>query len=467
MISCGPQETIYVTAGNRVACSPDYGKTWQLTRSIPRGEIIRLDVREINPGNIEILVGWKNGWDGGVFLSLDNAKRWMDLETNLNYDEVSDPTRAWAKNFGWANSVVFDKFNPDVLYFTDWWGAWRSDDKGKKWNEKIIGAPNTCGSDIYITSTGEIYAATMDDGLLKSNDNGKTYQAIFPKKGFRSDINGDVWRVIANPKNPNEIILTSSPWGQDTNRVAISRDGGDSCIVIRDGLPKRRPRINTMWERGYPKAVALDPGHPYVVYLGIDGNDGGGLYVSEDSGWHWRYSKGQPGSKRIYNALAVDSTNSSRLFWGACGWGGGVYVSEDKGKSWKRVFRQMTQVFDLAVNSDGWIYIAGDSEGPAIFISKDHGKDWSLLKSFPEEGSAEALFVNPYNPEEMGFSVVNWSGHVGGKIYWSRDKGQNWKDITGDLPAGSGAAAMAYNPKDSHLYIIRYAGSVYKTKLIR
>jgi photosystem II stability/assembly factor-like uncharacterized protein len=222
-----------------------------------------------------------------------------------------------------------------------------------------------------------------------------------------------------------------------------------------------------MWERGYPKAVALDPGHPYVVYLGIDGNDGGGLYVSEDSGWHWRYSKGQPGSKRIYNALAVDSTNSSRLFWGACGWGGGVYVSEDKGKSWKRVFRQMTQVFDLAVNSDGWIYIAGDSEGPAIFISKDHGKDWSLLKSFPEEGSAEALFVNPYNPEEMGFSVVNWSGHVGGKIYWSRDKGQNWKDITGDLPAGSGAAAMAYNPKDSHLYIIRYAGSVYKTKLIR
>jgi len=456
------EKTIYATTDNKIAYSYNYGKIWQFTSPIPQGEITRLSVRKNLSGDIELLVGWRDGWQGGVFLSLDNGKSWVDIERNLRHDEANNPTRAWTKNFGWANSVTFDTFNSETLYFTDWWGVWRSDDKGRSWNEKIFGAPNTVGSDICITSNGEIYAATMDNGLLKSIDGGKTYEAIFPKEGFNRDINGHVWRVIVNPRNPKNLIATSSPWHEDINQVIISRDGGLSFAVVRDGLPTKRPRVNTMWEEGYPKAIAFDSQQPHIVYLGIDGDDGGGLYVSYDGGWHWKYSEGQPGSRRIYNALAVDPTNSNRLFWGAYGEKGGVYVSDDAGRRWKYAFKEMTKVFDLAVNADGWIYVAGYSNGPAIFISKDQGENWSLLKKFSGEGTAEALFIHPFDPGKMGISIVSWNGYADGKIYWSEDSGRNWSEITGDLPPGSGVAAMAYNPRDSHLYIIRYVGSVYK-----
>lgn len=465
MVSLKKNETIYVTAGKQAAYSSDYGETWYFTKPIPYGEIVRLSAQEDRMGNIKLLAGWRDGWEGGVFLSLDNGRTWRDIERNLKYDESQNPTRVWTKNFGRVNSVVFDTFDQNTIYFTDWWGAWRSNNNGRSWNEKIYGAPNTVGSDIHITSQGEIYVATMDNGLLRSTDGGKSYKPLFPKKGYRKDINGHVWRIITNPKNPKNVIATSSPWDENVNQVIISQDGGVNFITVRDGLPARRPRINTMWEKGYPKAITLDPKRPDIIYLGIDGDDGGGLFISHDGGWHWKHSKGQPGSRRIYNALAVDPTNFNRLFWGAYGKRGGVYVTEDNGESWECVFNRMTEIFDLAINLKGWIYAAGYLNGPAVFVSKDHGKSWALLKKFPGKGSAEALFIHPQDSRKICVSTVRWHRRVDGRIYWSENAGQHWSEITGDLPSGSGTAAIAYNPKDSYLYIIRYGDSVYKTKL--
>ena len=465
MVSVGQEETIWITAGRKIAYSIDYGKSWRYTKAIPKGEIVRLAVAKTGSGDIRLAAGWKEGWEGGVFLSLDNGKTWKDVERNLKHDKENNPTRAWTTGLGWANSINFDKFDSERFYFSDWWGVWRSDDNGNSWNEKIYGAANTVVSDIHITSEGEIYVATMDNGLLKSTDGGKRYVSLFPKKGYNKSINGHVWRVATHLQDKKNVIATSSPWNEDVNQVIISKDGGEKFIIARDGLPARRPRINTMWGKGYPRAIAVDSRNPWIVYLGIDGDDGGGLFVSHDAGWHWKYSDGQPRSKRIYNALVVDPTNSDRIFWGAYGKGGGVYVSEDGGKSWRYVCKKITKVFDLAINPEGWIYAVGSLDGAVIFISKDHGKNWTLLEKFPDQGSAEALFIHPDDPKQIFVGTVRWHGGGEGRIYWSKDGGESWKDITGDLPCRSGVGAMAYDSKSKYLYIGLYAGSVYKTKL--
>jgi len=462
-ISKDDPSLIYLAGAKFLSISKDAGNSWSFSTEIPKGIIYRIAVVKFRKKS-DIVVIWSKGWDGGIYSSNDSGKTWTERSKNRVFDYALDPTRNWVNGGEKFSSIKVNPFDSRILFATSIWGVFRSDDGGINWREKINGAANTVGSDISISPNGEIYVATMDNGLLKSVDGGKKYQAIFPKQGYREDINGHVWRVIVNPKDSKILIATSSPWNVDLNQVIISQDGGKSFIFVRNGLPSKRPKENTMWEEGYPRAIALDPNHPWIVYLGIDGDDGGGLFVSRDAGWHWQYSKGQPGSRRIYNALAVDPTNSDRIFWGAYGEKGGVYVSEDKGLSWKYVFSQMTKVFDLAINPDGWIYIAGDMDGPAVFISKNNGRNWSLLKKFPDGNTADALLIHPDNAKKIAVSAVKWFGNADGKIYESEDGGQSWSEITGDLPSGQGAAAMAFNFEDSCLYITRYAGSVYKTK---
>jgi len=454
---------IYLAGEKALFISKDGGKNWVLSSPIAKGRIFRVVVSNSEQGKT-IYVVWNKGWHGGIYVSIDGGKTWRGTSSDIKFDKELNPTRLWANGEDRFVSLKINPFDSQILFTTSAWGVFRSNDGGFHWQEKINGAPNSVGSDIHIASTGEIYVATMDNGLLKSTNGGKTYQALFPSRGYRKDTNGHVWRVTSNPQNPNILIGTSSPWGERINQVIISQDGGLNFKLVQSGLPDRRPKVNTMWEEGYPRAVAFDPQNPSTVYLGIDGDDGGGLFISRDSGWHWQPSKGQPHSRRIYNALAVDPKEHRRIFWGAYGEEGGLYISEDSGNSWKKVFSQMKKIFDLEVSPEGWIYLAGDFDGPAVFISKNAGGNWSLLKRFPGEGTAEALFIHPENPKKMAVSTVRWNGDAHGKIYSSFDGGETWCDITGDLPPGAGAAAMDYNVKDSSLYIIRYAASVYKTK---
>jgi hypothetical protein len=122
----------------------------------------------------------------------------------------------------------------------------------------------------------------------------------------------------------------------------------------------------------------------------------------------------------------------------------------------------MTWVFDLRIGKNGVIYIAGDNRGPCLYASYNGGNTWKLLKRFPGQGTAEGIFVDPDNPNRIGLSSVQWGGYSGGKIYWSENGGASWEDISGDLPAGTGAAAIAFSKGRKALYIARYAGSVYK-----
>lgn len=452
-----------IAAGRRsLAVSEDGGKTWRLTAEIPQGDSYRILVTR-RDGKTLLWTGWVKEWRGEVVLSQDDGKSWQAVTEKMRPDIAGDPTRLWAGVESRVNSLKSDPFDANILYRTDYWGVWRSDDGGRVWKEKIKGLANVCGSDIAVDETGAVWAATMDNGLLKSSDGGKSYEPSFPRRGYRSDVNGHVWRVI--PQAGGKIIATSSPWNEKINQVIISTDGGKTFTSVRDGLPERRPRKNTMWHEGFPRALAADPADPNTLYLGIDGDDNGGLYISRDGGWHWTRSAGQPGSTRVYNALAVDPKDPKRIYWGAYGKGGGVYMSEDGGNSWRLTLASMTRVFDLAVARNGDVYAAGEDSGATVFRSADRGRSWQTLKRFAGGGSAEALCLFGDDQRMVAVSQVDWNGRSGGRIWLSRDAGKSWADITGDLPAGAGAAAMVYNPKDASLYVNRYAGTVYKQAL--
>lgn len=461
IVGYGFTETIYITYGNKVAWTADKGSTWQYSSALPITASIayRLGVASDVNGNVKILVGWRNGWLGGALLSLDGGRNWTDIERNLNYDANSNPTRAWNQGMGWPLSVAIDPNNVNILYLTDFWGVWRSDDNGQSWYEKIKGAANTCGSDVKVMADGSVLVATMDNGLLKSTDNGASYKPTITS----SNVLGHMWKILTLG---TRIIATNTPWNLNHSQVVISEDGGTTFTVTSSGLPQTTPTLNTVWWQSFPRALAIDPKNPSKVYLGMDGDSGGGFFYSTNGGYTWTRSSGQPSSVRIYNGLAVDPIETNRIYWGATGTGGGVYKSEDYGLTWTRVFSTCNYIYDIAVGSDGKVYAAGDAGGPSLYVSSDKGTTWSLLKKFPSSyGFAEAITIDPKNPKRIAVTSEIAGGWTPNKIYLTEDGGTSWNDITGDLPNGEGAAAMAFSLDGNTIFMSRYTGTAYKVQL--
>lgn len=436
------------------------GTSWSRMESTHPDFVFRLEESQRSG---QVYIARNKGWNGEVFTSNDGLKSWQAIPSPARGDVRSDPTRAWAHPGGPTTALKTSPFDTNVIFRTDWWGVWRSLDGGKTWQEKIVGTPNTVGTDIVALDRQTVMAATMDNGLLESADGGVSFTALFPSDGYKDDENGHVWRVIS--PSPGRIVATSSPWNQQINQVLLSDDGGKTFEKIRAGLPAKRPVVNTLWDQGYPRVLVIDPHNDKRLYLGIDGDDGGGLFITEDGGRTWSRSAGQPPSRKIYSAFAVDREKAGYLYWGTVGDRGGIYRSTDDGRTWAPVFQASRAIFDMTTSANGTIYATGIGKGGAIFLSRDHGETWNTLVQFPDAETTKAIAVSPADPNILVTSTVSWASKAPQKFYASNDGGRTWIDITGNLPDGAGAAAFAFNPDGSLLYMSRYAGSIYKLKM--
>lgn len=456
--------TIYVTQESHIAISRDSGSDWSVTSNVPFGEVSRIDVSGGADGSLMILAGTSENWKGGIYSSIDGGKTWMDLKKKLIYDQVANPTRAWMKGISRPNGLAIDPFNTQVFYLTDSWGVWRSNDAGQSWVEKIKGAPNTTGVDISVTQEGSLLVGTMDQGMLASSDGGKSYQVVLPTQGGHEagQLSGHYWRVL--PTGDFTYIASSTPWYIKQNQIFAGDFKTQKYQRIVEGLPNHTPVKNTFWGQGYTRAFARDSLDKSTFYLGIDGDDGGGFFYSKDSGVSWTRAKSQPPFLKIYNGLDVDP-ETGRIYWAACGGRGGIYTADAPEDKWKERYFGPTCFFDLKASSNGKVYAMGAEKTPVLYVSKDHGEKWKLLYRFETGAAAEALVIDPENPDRLFIGLVTWGGNSGGKVLMSGNGGKDWQDITAGLPENCGPSAMAINPKDSMLYVMLYAGGVYKRSL--
>jgi len=449
-----------VAAGGKVWLGDRTGQRWTPTTGKHPGRIYRV---EQGPLASQIYAEWQDGWRGGLLVSRDAGASWESIGQVMHADIVADPTRSWAGPGSKSTSLKIDPHDPRTLVKTDWWGVWRSDDGGQTFTEKIVGAPNVVGADLAFSPDGSLWAATMDNGLLQSRDLGRTYQAIVPSTRYKDDLNGHVWRVLVVDKMT--IIATSSPWNVGINQVLVSDDGGTTFRQSMTGLPATRPNQNTLWGQGYPRGLAYDTAQRPAIYLAIDGDDGGGLYISRDRGETWSRSPGQPTSLRIYNGLAVDPADPNYLYWGAVGDDGGIYRSRDGGLTWHGVLQKSRAIFDIRVAVDHAVYASGEQRGPVLFVSHDHGDTWRLLKKFAATGAAKAIATHPHDARIVAVSTIGWSDEAPQTIHISLDEGTSWTDATGNLPPGSGAAALTFTPDGRYLFASRAAGGIYRLDL--
>lgn len=422
---------------NGIMKSDDGGKTWsRCSRGISSKQaILEVAVSPANPREISAI--GSESWSGAFYLSSDGGLSWKDSST-LAVDARGNPTLDGV-NTGHAHlsapkNLAINPLNPKEIFVGANWRSCLSTNGGLAWTERDRGADISCVTDIRFFK-GKTYVTAMDEGAFVSEDDGRTWRQLWPLR-HTPGLSGHNWRIAVNEVNgADRIVATVTPWYKTPTSVVRSDDGGRTFQATQAGLPDYTIRPNTMWGQGHPRALAVDPNYVRVLYLGIDGDPadgkcGGGIFKSQDGGATWAQLPHQPASRRMFYGLAVDPTDSRRIYWGACGSGGGVHRSEDGGASWINVFRNENYIWNVLATTSGVVYASGQQ----LWRSADHGATWQQVTHFAEKRSLVGIEVHPDDPRVLWVSAVTWSSRADGAVYRTNDGGVTWQDITGDLP---------------------------------
>ena len=308
-------------------------------------------------------------------------------------------------------------------------GVWKSDDYGRTWNAifdsqptQSIGAIAVAPSDpdiIYVASGEGLHRPDLSvgNGIYKSTDGGNTWKHL----GLADS--QQIPALVVDPRDPNRLFaaVLGRPYGASPERgIFRSLDGGASWqkVLYKD-------------EHTGGSDVTMDPSRPQVLYAALweetegpweDNNafagTGGGLFKSTDGGDTWKQlTNGLPANLVQIN-LALAPSQPSRIYASVAttekgnygsGAGLGLYRSDDAGESW---------------------YRATDDPRPAMRIG---GGDLAVLR------------VDPKNPDVVySASIVTFR---------STDGGKSWTGIRG-APGGDDYQNLWINPNDPDIILL-------------
>jgi len=467
----------------------------------------RMAVKVDAGNNTRFIIGYDAGaytHGGGIQKSTDSGVTWANALVTQNLNTADNPTGVWnlAEGEFTLSSIEYDPNSDDIAYFTTDWRMWRTDDNGVTWNEKVHQAGNQVLSDLRIAPDNSIYAASMDDGLMRSTDGGTTWAMLFPDDtSYNANKDGHVWKVVClgTPtqwaNSQGVVVATNYPWNgtnkhqiiRSTNQGGAQSNKGNWLVGTGIGIPNIDLTGNGVWGTGYARSISLDPNNTGIttghIWVGLDsysGNTNGGVFLSTDAGQTFtrKTANPQPGSAatsnnwKIYNGLAVNPTDSTNIVYATFG-GNGIFYSTDSGATWNSpAGGNQYYMYDVKFGIDGTCYACGDSAGPAIYRSTDKGAHWSAIwHGLPTSGPADAMECDPGNKDRMTVSITAYAGKAPCHVFFSENATAGtptWTDVTGNLPDGTGGATATFRNSEGtngYLYIGRYAGGIFKLNL--
>lgn len=385
--------------------------------------------------------GWtfRSGGDGptapsssGLFKSTDGGASWSELTEQSAKGLPAKPWGRVALGIAPSKSNVVYAFIEGVPPAN---ALYRSDDSGRTWtaldrSQNMIWRPFYFAKlDVDPKNENKIYKS--GGSLIASNDGGQSFSNI------AGGAHGDFHCVWINPNNTDYLITG------DDGGLWYSYDGGNRWWKA-DNLP-----ISQFYH------VSVDMDIPYHVYGGLQDNSSwvgdsaypGGITSSRwenmfggDGFWmfadpadpDYLYAESQGGEIGRVNRKTLEARNIKPL---------------PQYKEGKLRYNWNTPIH-LSPNEKGTIYIGAQF----LFRSRDHGQTWDrispdLTTNDPEKqkqeqsggvsidnSSAEmhttiyAIAESPRNEKLI------WVGTDDGNVQITRDGGQTWTNVAGNIP---------------------------------
>jgi ligand-binding sensor domain-containing protein len=346
--------------------------------------------------------------------------------------------------------LALDPGAPDIIIASTRLGFQRSEDGGETWEQPSLdpgGEVSRSDSVFYFLSDqlrlspgshGDIYVYGSyigyggRQGLLHSEDNGDTWLRI--GDALQDEFQGfqQIEKLVMPA--PGTLLVST-----DRGEVYRSADGGGSWQ--RTGAHISRPALTQL--------VTGKTAEGETWY----GANEHGLFRSEDRGdsWTrilltqaWTYTDPIAG-ERVYARYQLGRSSAWRLLH-----------SSDAGRNWANAGLENLEISALAVvpGSPGRAFAAGTHQdyGSNLYRTDDNGQSWDPIDIDPGGWSAQRIFINPHEPEQL-FADIGPPGKDDSRLtYRSDDGGHTWEPTSLEFER---PPVMAWSPSDPS---IAYAG---------
>ena len=339
----------------------------------------------------------------------------------------------------------------DTLYMVTYNDLYASTDDGKTWD--LVHSWPEVYTPIELILTEHAFYVAFGSGVLRSKDEGKTWQAItfeamnvgFPQKPnamvviqdtmfvgarnglYRFSADADNWKRVEFPGHVGEILSITTTEGKIYVAAKFSWDGQVDPAKVSQGLERgwwifRSTDLGDSWEDITPTNAWPVKGWPPGIQLVAAGETllamEEGMVRSTDSGDTWMPPLTSSISPSTSSGLPAVALNERIVY--VYSWDG-LHRSTDGGKSWNKVNipgeKEMAPIDNLIVSQGGGGRKNMSSTLYAIFglgygqwvkkIAKttDMGKSWKTIQM-------EIPMATPAREQQPSISQIVKSGSV-------------------------------------------------------
>ena len=418
-----PEDPLVLYAGTESAGvfrSDDAAASWSAAREgLPAAGVTQLLAHPARPGAVYAALGGSGVWE-----TTDSGLSWTPTGAGL-------PA-------GYRVTSLIAPGNADRLY-----AGLLGGDGGEQGMVCVRQAPGQAWDCHPVTSSGsdgsgsgvlslradagpptKLYAGTLADGVLQSNDLGRTWTT-------HSD---------GLPRLPG----AETRYEPVTALAAIPGDARGGLAAVVGGEYYTWDLGWRLASQNHPvlgEALLTTPSRPETIYSA--GGLNGYAYVSQDAGLHWERMLGPPNWGRV-SAIAAHPDQPDRLYVAASPWPkglGGVLVSDDSGESWALSSVGITAVSVTSLACDPWDadrVLLGTASGH-VLRSPDRGGRWDriYLRGSPVTDIA-------FDPQQSGRAYA-----LAGDLFVSDDGGQSFAKE----PAVRFGNGMAIDAANGDLYV--------------
>ncbi|MBA2920390.1 sialidase [Sphingomonas sp. MAH-20] len=426
------------------------------------GRIAAIAGRAEKDGKTTLYVGAASG---GVWKSEDGGTTFrpvFDKQPVASIGEIAlDPTNPQTVWVGTGESWTRNSVSIGG-------GVYKSTDGGETW--QLMGLPKTerivrilvhpkDGNTVYVCAPGPLWSDSMDRGLYKTTDGGRTWTQIIKPANLSTGCSS----VAMDPNDPEHLLAGTwdfrrtgwdfrsgghGPNAPSGSRMMESRDGGrtwtDLNAQTRSGLP------NQPWGR---VEIAWAPSDPKRVYAFVE-NVRSALYVSEDGGKTFQErdrSQGMVWRPFYFGRLVVDPKNQDRVFK----MGYHMIGSEDGGKSFTDSAQSSHADWHaLWIDPTNTRHMIGGDDG-GLWLTEDGGTKWRHGLNLPISQFYH-VSVDDKDPYQVYGGLQDNSSWVGDQEYPGGITNSRWENLYG----GDGFWAFPDPADPDYVYAEYQGGSI-------